>query len=182
MAGTEYKTRVTVAAAEALFSRPLSGMAKPGAAAISHYFCFPVLEAKLTEEWDGSFGMEEVLRSNTQKLAYSFAFHSRHEPLIATSVLHIRKDTDNLQKWSFATGAWKLMRIAGHCLKGTFRASTFRVLAVWYQPLVIMAGHYQFFLRFGFGSNMYLNTIIFVFKNLIFSIEAFFFCLLALFY
>lgn len=68
------KTRNTgVAAAEALFSRPLSGMAKLRQLKVtSHYFCFPVLEAKLTEERDGSFEWRRCWVSNTQKLAYSF--------------------------------------------------------------------------------------------------------------
>lgn len=83
--------------------------------------------------------------SNTQKLAYSVVpihdvFTDRHE---CTAYAQRHRQSSEM---IFATGAWKLMRIAGHCLKGPSFASSFRVLAVWYQPLVIVAGRYQFFL------------------------------------
>lgn len=140
----------------------------------SHYFCFPVLEAKLTEEWDGSFEWRRCWVSNTQKLStVSFPFTTCS--LIATSVLHIRKDTDNLQKWSFATGAWKLMRIAGHCLKGTSFVSTFSGFGCLVpaigdngRPLSVLPSVRVL------AVTCILNTIIFVFKNLIFSNWGFF--------
>lgn len=145
------KTRTTdVAAAEALFSRPLSGMAK--LRQLKSYFPLLLLSSFRSQtDWgvERFVWMEEVLSEQHAEARLQLGFHSRrvHGRQECTAYAQRHRQSSEM---IFATGAWKLMRIAGHCLKGTSFASTFRVLAVWYQPLAIMAGHYQFFLRFGF--------------------------------
>lgn len=88
--------------------------------------------------------------SNTQKLAYSLVsihdvFTDRHE---CTAFTQRQRQSSEMifchRSLEINETSWPLPE------KGTSFASTFRVLAVWYQPLMIMAGHYQFFLRFGF--------------------------------
>lgn len=111
--------------------------------------------------------------SNTQKLAYSLVsihdvFTDRHECTAYTQ--RHRQSSEMIfchRSLEIIDNSWPLPE------RNSF-ASTFRVLAVWYQSLAIMAGHYQFFLRFGFWQYIYFKYTLFLFlKNWIFSVEAF---------